>query len=83
MDYSARSPALQRLSRSEGKWISYQMKLRGLTQKGVAAKAGKARDTVSNVLNGRISSAAVYSALQELLGYKSMAEMLAAARSAA
>ena len=41
MDYSARSPALQRLSRSEGKWISYQMKLCGLTQKGVAAKAGK------------------------------------------
>ena len=80
MDYTTKSPALQRLSREEGKWIGYQLKIKGFTQQSVADRANRSRNTVANVLCGRISSANVYAALCELLGYASMAEMLASVR---
>lgn len=80
MDYTTRSPNLQRLSRSEGKWVGYQLKVRGLTQKTVAARSRRARNTVANVLTGRISSLSVYTTLCELLGYSDMGALLAAAR---
>lgn len=83
MDYTTKSPALQRLSQSEGKWIGYQLKVRGLTQQSVAVRANKSRNTVANVLCGRISSISIYTALCELLGYESMAEMLASMRRSA
>lgn len=77
---TTKSPALQRLSREEGKWIGYQLKIKGFTQQSVADRANRSRNTVANVLCGRISSANVYAALCELLGYASMAEMLASVR---
>ena len=80
MDYITKSPSLQRLSRSEGKWVGYQLKLRGLTQATVAAYSNKARNTVANVLTGRISSLSVYTALCSLLGYDCIGALLADAR---
>lgn len=70
---------MQRISPALGKWIGYQMKLRGVTQADVAARAGRKRVTVGNVLSGLISSGAVYNALAETLGYEGFDELLAAA----
>lgn len=84
MNYSTRSPCLQRLNSDKGKWVGYQLKLRGITHQEVSVRAGCSRQTVTNVLAGRTSSSKVYIVLCDILGYSSLVELLASSgRSAA
>ena len=78
IDYSAKSPCLQRLTADKGKWVTYQLRLREITLTEVAHRAGCSLPTVSNVLAGRHSSAKVYSALCDILGYGTVGDLFAA-----
>lgn len=80
---NTRSPSLQRLDADSGKWVTYQLRLRGLTIAEVARRAGCTGSVVTNVLAGRISSAKVYVALCEILGLSAISELLAKARRSA
>lgn len=83
MNYSARSPSLQRLDARRGKRLGCQLKLRGVTHGDVAATAGRPRPAVTNVLCGRTSNLPVYRALCAALGCASTLELLCAAKGAA
>lgn len=76
MHYTTKSPSLQRLTSDKGKWVTYQLRLRGLTHTELARLAGCSRPTVSNVLAGRTSSSKVYIALCDILGFSSISELL-------
>jgi len=80
MYYITRSPSLQRLGHQEARWIVYQLQLQGIRQKEVAHISGMSVTTVSDVLNCKKSSAAVYATICKLLGYGSMAQLLTEAR---
>lgn len=79
MNYTTRCPSVQRISKKTCRWISYQMKLRSITQNAVAVKAGKSRPLVARVLVGKASSVCVYEALADLLGYDTISDLLSAA----
>ncbi|MBR4630113.1 MAG: helix-turn-helix transcriptional regulator [Treponema sp.] len=83
MDYATRSPSLQRLDSDKGKWVNYQIRLRGLTQKEIAARAGCSQSQVANTLAGRTSSSKIYLVLCDILEISSIAELLATPRRSA
>ena len=83
MDYTTRSPCLQRLNSDKGKWITYQLRLRGIRQTDIAARAGCSQSQVSNTLAGRTSSSKVYITLCDILGIGSISELLASSRRSA
>lgn len=78
-----RSPCLQRLVSDKGKWVNYQIRLRGLTQKEIAARAGCSQSQVANTLAGRTSSSKIYLVLCDILEISSIAELLATPRRSA
>ena len=80
---TTKSRSLQRLNAAQGKWITYQLRLRGITHIELAKRAGCSRPLVSNVLAGRASSSKVYTALCIILGYSALSELLSGKRSAA
>ena len=80
MYYTTKSKSLQRLSSSQGKWVTYQLRLKNLTHTDIALRAGCSRPTVSNVLAGRTSSSKVYIVLCDVLGCSTLAELLAIPR---
>ena len=75
--YRTKSPSLQRLDSDKGKWVSYQLRLKGITLTEVAQVAGCSLPTVSNVLAGRHSSAKVYIVLCNILGYSAVSDLFA------
>lgn len=83
MDYTTRSPCLQRLNSDKGKWITYQLRLRGIRQTDIAARAGCSQAQVSNTLAGRTSSSKVYITLCDILGFDSIRELLASPKRSA
>lgn len=80
MDYTTRSPSLQRLNRYESSWVLYKMRLNGICQSDIARISGMANSTVSEVLNGKKSSLRVYSTVSSLLGYADIGSLLVEAR---
>ena len=76
MNYTTRSPSLQRLNRCESSWVFYKMRLKGICQSDIARVSGMANSTVSEVLNGKKSSLRVYSAVSSLLGYADIGSLL-------
>ncbi|WP_147615103.1 helix-turn-helix domain-containing protein [Treponema pectinovorum] len=80
MYYTTKSPCLQRLNSDKGKWVGYQLRLRGVTQTEIAARAGCSQSQVSNVLAGRTSSSKVYIVLCDILGFSSLSDLLAIPR---
>ncbi|WP_297645878.1 helix-turn-helix transcriptional regulator [uncultured Treponema sp.] len=83
MDCTTRSPCLQRLDADKGKWVNYQIRLRGLTQTDIAVRAGCSQSQVSNVLAGRTSSSKVYDVLCSILGLTTVGELLIVSRRSA
>ena len=83
MNYTTRSPSLQRLNRYESGWVFYKMRLKGVRQSDIARISGMANSTVSEVLNGKKSSLRVYSAVSSLLGYPDIDSLLSEARRSA
>lgn len=83
MDYTTRSPCLQRLNSDKGKWITYQLRLRGITQRDIAARSGCSQPQVANTLAGRTSSSKVYITLCDILGFDTIGELLASPRRSA
>jgi hypothetical protein len=69
-----------RIKPKEGLWISYQLRLKGITGRIFAAKFGVRESTASQVINGRRSSRRLEEALYQTLGYPSFEAMIAAAR---
>lgn len=80
MYYNTKSPSLQRLSSEQGKWVTYQLRLKNLTHTEIALRAGCSRPTVSNVLAGRTSSSKVYIVLCDILGYSTLSDLLTTPR---
>lgn len=80
MNYTTKSPSLQRLNRYESSWVFYKMRLKGVRQSDIARMAGMANSSVSEVLNGKKSSIRVYGALCSLLGYPDIAALFSEAR---
>lgn len=83
MNYTTRSPSLQRLNRCESSWVFYKMRLKGICQSDIARVSGMANSTVSEVLNGKKSSLRVYAAVSSLLGYTDIDSLLSEARRSA
>ena len=77
MNYTTRSPVLQRLSKQEGDWIYYKLRSRNIYGKDVACASNVSLPLVSLVLRGERSSAPVYETFCKLLGYSSMSHLLA------
>lgn len=80
MDYTTRSPSLQRLSKQEGDWIYYKLRSHDISCLKVATDSNVSLPLVSMVLRGERSSAPVYETFCKLLGYSSMTHLLAEAR---
>lgn len=76
MHYTTKSPSLQRLNAEQGKWVAYQLKLRGITQAKLSAWAGCSQPQVSNTLAGRTASSKIYIVLCNILGYSSIGDLL-------
>lgn len=77
MYYTTKSPSLQRLNSDKGKWVAFQLRLKGITLTEVARRAGCSLPTVSNVLAGRHSSVKVYIVLCDILGYSAVCDLFA------
>jgi hypothetical protein len=69
-----------RIKPREGLWISYQLRLKGITGRSFAALLGIRESTASQVINGRRSSRRIEEALRQTLGYPSFEAMIAASR---
>jgi hypothetical protein len=69
-----------RIKPKEGLWINYQLRLKGVTQQGLADQLGIRSATVNMVLYGRRRSTRVETAFYTTLGYPSFEAMIAAAR---
>jgi hypothetical protein len=69
-----------RIKPNEGLWISYQLRLLGITGRSFAAQFGVRASTASQVINGRRRSRRLEEALYQTLGYPSFEAMIAAAR---
>ena len=64
----------------QGYYINYMLRVRNITQKEVATKAGVTQHMVSQVLRGVRNSEKVKKALTEVLGYPSFEALIAASR---
>ena len=80
MNYTTRSPSLQRLSKQEGDWIYYKLRSHDISFLKVAADSNVSLPLVSLVLRGERSSAPVYETFCKLLGYESISMLLEEAR---
>lgn len=76
MHNNTKSRSLQRLDSAQGKWVTYQLKLRGITHANIAEAAHCSRPVVSNALAGRTSSSKVYTVLCDILGCETICELL-------
>lgn len=83
MDYTAKSPSLQRLDRHTSNWVYYQMRRKGITCTEIATRSKRSQSFVSLVLCGARSSLPVYDVLCRALGYSDMDALLADARRSA
>ena len=80
---TTKSLSLQRLCASQGKWVTYQLRLRKITQVELAKRAGCSQSQVSNTLAGRTTSSKVYMALCDILGYSTIGELFVKSRRSA
>jgi transcriptional regulator with XRE-family HTH domain len=62
----------------KGCYINYMLRVRGITQATVAARAGCNNRNVSDFLRGRKNSEKVKGALAAVMGYESFEKLLAA-----
>jgi hypothetical protein len=69
-----------RIKPKEGLWITYQLRLRGITQKKLAAQLGVRASTVGQIISGWRSSRHIETALYQTLGYPSFEAMIIAAK---
>jgi CRP-like cAMP-binding protein len=69
-----------RIKPKEGMWVSYQLRLRGITHQNIADILGVNRRTVTTILTGRGHSTRIETTLYQTLGYPSFEAMIAAAR---
>jgi hypothetical protein len=64
------------ITREQGCWIQYQLKLNGYIHEAVAREANRSVSIVTKFLNGCKGSDAVPAALYKLLGYESFDALL-------
>ena len=67
-----------RIKPEDGLWVSYQLKLRGITHQNLADQLGIRRDTVTKILRGIRHSTRIEEALYKTLGFSSFEAMIAA-----
>lgn len=80
MDYTTKSPSLQRFTRNESDWVFYQMRRKSISCSDIAVLSMRSRPFVSQVLRGSRSSFPVYTAICRLLGYRNINALLTEAR---
>jgi hypothetical protein len=68
-----------RIKPNEGLWITYQLRLRGITQKQLAAQLGVRASTVGQIISGWRSSRRIEKAIYQALGCTSFDAMIVAA----
>jgi len=69
-----------RIKRREGMWITYQLRLRGITHQKLADQLGVRRESVTKIINGIRYSSRIETALYQALGYPSFEAMIAASQ---
>jgi hypothetical protein len=69
-----------RIKPHEGLWITYQLRLRGVTQRQLAAQLGVRASTVGQIISGWRSSRRIEEAIYQTLGYTSFEAMIVAAK---
>ncbi|MDR2247743.1 MAG: hypothetical protein LBE17_13915 [Treponema sp.] len=68
-----------RIKPKEGLWITYQLRLRGITHRKLAAQLGVRDSTVTQIIRGWRSSRRIEETLYQALGYPSFEAMIIAA----
>jgi len=69
-----------RIKPNEGLWITYQLRLKGITQSNIATMLGIKHCTVCQILRGIRHSTRIEDTLYQTLGYPSFEAMIAASR---
>jgi CRP-like cAMP-binding protein len=69
-----------RIKPKEGMWVSFQLRLRGITHQKLADQLGIKRESVTKVITGGRHSTRVETALFQTLGYPTFEAMIAASR---
>jgi len=69
-----------RIKPNEGLWITYRLRLKGLSQTEMAARIGVSLKAVNLILRGRKHSTRIENALYQTLGFQSFEAMIAASR---
>ena len=69
-----------RIKPKEGLWITYQLRLRGITHRKLAVQLGVLDSTVTQIIRGWRSSRRIEEALRQALDYSSFEAMIDAAR---
>jgi len=69
-----------RIKPNEGLWISYQLRLKGITQTALGEKLGVSLKAVNAILRGRAHSTRIEEALFQTLGFPTFEAMIAASR---
>ena len=68
------------MDKKAGKYISYKLKLIGVTHSDIAKQSNLSTSIISHVLNARKSSERAESAIAKALGYESFSDLLEEAR---
>jgi len=69
-----------RIKPKDGLWITYQLRLKGISQTDLASQLGLKHCTVCGIIRGLRHSTRIENALYQTLGYPSFEDMIAAAR---
>jgi transcriptional regulator with XRE-family HTH domain len=80
MSHTQRGATGRPVTPQKGCWIKYQLNLRNITYKTVAAKAGVSEVMITQFVKGRKNSEKVRRALAETLGYPSFEALITASR---
>lgn len=68
------------MDKKAGKYISYKLKLIGVTHSDIAKQSNLSTSIISHVLNARKSSERAESAIAKALGYESFSDLLEEAK---
>lgn len=68
--------APRRADREQGAWITYQMKVRGVTQQGLAQGLGVTQQMIQRVAYGVSTSHRVRQALAKALGFETWTDLV-------
>ena len=69
-----------RINKKLGKYISFKLKLAGITHNDIARKSNLSTSIITHVLNARKGSVRAEAAIAKALGYESFSDLVEEAR---